>query len=249
MKESKISILIPTYYRTTLLQEALLSIIDQKYRDFEVIIVNDGEPKETEDKTIKAIKEITDELDYIYRYFYNKHGGIPVALNRAFSESKGDLITFMASDDKLLPDSLENRYEWMKIENADIIYTGAYIMDENGWRTYNEYNIAPPFDLEKLKQFDYINSGTLLIKREALKAVGGWDERFVNYAEDWDLLLRLAYSGYKFSRCPEFTYEYRYHQGQITNSADRDRLNNMVLERVRSGYYEKIRRIALPQDI
>ena len=235
----EISILIPLYYNN-FIESTLWSIEEQTFRDFEVVIVDgqsDPEKSETETKIMKLVEE----LSFGVTYEWYEKSNTPQALNRAFSLSKGRFITFCAHDDRLLPDALENRYNEIIASEGDVIYTCAYIIDENGYRIYNQYHIAPKFDLERFKQVDFINSGTLLIKREKLLEVGGWSEQFKNYAEDWDLLLKLAYSGCKFVNSSEFTYEYRIHPGQATNRAKRDELNNMVLERVRSGYYDQFR--------
>ncbi|MDD5011868.1 MAG: glycosyltransferase family A protein, partial [Phycisphaerae bacterium] len=95
----KISVCIPTYNREHLLKETLDSVFAQTYRDFEVVIVDDGSTDGT--------KQMLENGGYDVRYYWQKNAGDAATRNKLIELAEGKYISFLDSDDLLYPDALE----------------------------------------------------------------------------------------------------------------------------------------------
>ncbi len=121
------SIVIPTYNRALLLAKAVESIKKQTFKDWEVIIIDDG----STDNTAEVIKPyVTENI----RYIYQENAERSIARNHGVAESRGRYICFLDSDDWFLSDHLEKLYQ--SIEEHDypraMFYTGLYFYKDNG---------------------------------------------------------------------------------------------------------------------
>jgi glycosyltransferase involved in cell wall biosynthesis len=98
----KFSIIMPTYNRANLLPRAVASVLSQTYQNFELIIINDGSPDNTEE----VIKSFTDKR--IVKLKHEKNRGVYAGINTGLDSVKGEFITLLGDDDELYPDALEN---------------------------------------------------------------------------------------------------------------------------------------------
>ncbi|MDI9308976.1 MAG: glycosyltransferase [Limnohabitans sp.] len=99
---SLVSIIIPCYNQANFLEESLQSVLEQNYKDWECIIVNDGSIDNTEDVAKKWI-----DKDKRFKYFFKQNGGLSSARNYGVSKSNGDFIQFLDSDDLLNSEKLD----------------------------------------------------------------------------------------------------------------------------------------------
>ena len=182
----KISVIIPTYNRKEFCVEAIESVLNQTYRDFEVIVVDDG----STDGTAELIRnQYGDKV----RYFQKTNGGCASARNFGLRQAAGEYISFLDSDDRYLPEKLEDQSRILD-ENQDVgfVFSDSYSFDgekkklvrairpdKNGSITY------PLFMLT------YLANGSFLVRKKCLDATGYYDERF-RLNEDTDFLLRLS---------------------------------------------------------
>jgi glycosyltransferase involved in cell wall biosynthesis len=126
-RELTFSIVISTYNRAYVLSRALESISVQTFRDFEVIIVDDG----STDGTRSMVFQWTNMVEFPVRYIWQKNQGRHVAYNKAFQTAVGHFSVILDSDDKLSPDALEiflyigTRYLMMKKRNLPV--SKAYV--------------------------------------------------------------------------------------------------------------------------
>lgn len=110
------TIAIPTYNRVDLLPRALESLEKQTFRNFEVLVVDDG----STDSTKELMGEYLKSSSFQIRYFYQENGGKHTALNKAIEEGRGDLFLILDSDDWFLPHTLEKLYEtWTSLPKHD----------------------------------------------------------------------------------------------------------------------------------
>lgn len=127
--EELVSIIIPTYNRADTICTTVNSVIRQDYRPLEILIVDDG----STDNTYAMIKRLlchTNEL--VVKYIFQKNGGVSSARNRGINIASGQFISFLDSDDILLPRKISSQVKMMKKENADICYGNYYrTKDEN----------------------------------------------------------------------------------------------------------------------
>jgi len=186
----RVSVVIATYNRAHLLAHAIQSLCDQTFRDFEVIVVDDA----STDNTPQVIKEAFPVAGLRYMR-HEKNRGPSAARNTGIAVAKGKYIAFQDSDDQWLREKLEKQVAVIETSPAEVgvVYTGfwklrgkekTYIPDSRirqteGW-----------IDRELLKR-NFIGTPTVLVKKEVLEEVGGFDER-LRYLEDWDLWIRLA---------------------------------------------------------
>lgn len=119
--EKLVSIILPCYNSDKYIVDAVESVIDQIYQNWELLIVNDGSTDRTEDKILQF-------KDPRIRYFKQKNQGVSSARNLALSEMRGELFCFLDSDDKLSKDSLLNRV--IKFEDPSISFVDGIV---NTW--------------------------------------------------------------------------------------------------------------------
>lgn len=180
-----ISIIIPVFNGAKTLGDTLNSIENQTFRDFEVIIVNDGSTDATIATFERFYKQKKLKNDY---YFINqKNKGAPSARNRGFKEARGKFLFFCDADAVLRKDALEKMMNALD-SNKDLAY--AYSSFLWGKKLFKLW----PFDAERLKKMPYIHT-MALIRREAFPATG-WDEN-IKKLQDWDLWLTMLEAGHQ----------------------------------------------------
>jgi len=186
----KVSIIIPTYNRRKALQRAIQSVLDQTFKDYEILVVNDNSTDDTADYLstlkIKALRSI--HLDR------NQGGGF--ARNQGINESTGDYIAFLDDDDAWEPTKLEEQVSLLSTGGAGLCRTGFNLFAQDG--TFIKYVFyRPKFnDLFKSILYDNFLGGTssLLVKRTPVKAINGFDPE-LPALQDWDFFIRLFKNG------------------------------------------------------
>lgn len=110
-----ISVIIPVYNREKTIKRAIMSVLNQSYRDMELIVIDDG----STDNSANVIQEIRDER---LKYVYQPNQGACAARNHGIDIAKGDYIAFHDSDDIWLPEKLKIQYEALLANKADVIF-------------------------------------------------------------------------------------------------------------------------------
>jgi glycosyltransferase involved in cell wall biosynthesis len=211
----KVSIIVPTYNRAHLVTETIDSILAQTFKDFELIVVDN----ESTDNTDEVIKSYTDGR---IRYFRNQNNGL-VAVNRNYGINKanGEYIAFCDDDDLWMPEKLERQVKLLDLnKELGLVYSDSYIMDENG--NLERYTLLSSSKLfrgnvfDKLFQMNFIPMLTVMIRREVLSRVGGFDPKYI-IAQDYDLWLRIA-EHYPIDFTEEPLAKYRIHGGSVSRN-------------------------------
>jgi len=206
----KISIIIPTYNRADLLIQAIESALYQTYKDFELIIIDDG----STDNTYEVIKSFSSTR---IRYFYIHHSGVSAARNTGINESSGEFLTFLDSDDHFLPNKIQMQLQVFS-NNQSLGLVAC------GWREVriNNHNIrevkpwinVPNLNLESWLFGCPAGAGVIMVKREWIDLIGGFDTNLIAH-EDWDLGLRLSNAGCEMTWCREVLVEASIHDNNI----------------------------------
>ena len=188
-----VSVIIATYNRADLLREAVVSVLEQTYTNFELIISDDG----STDNTKKVVSGFQDSRIV---FLGLNHSGIPaVTRNRGIDASKGEYIALLDSDDLWLPCKLERcLYHFNMNPSLGLFCSNEYLLNSE----------APPSDqksllqkraedqyvtFERLFEGNPVSTSTVVIRKECLLQVGKFDESFDFYAvEDWHLWARIA---------------------------------------------------------
>ena len=122
-----VSIITPNYNSEDFIEETLLSIIAQTYKNWELLIVDDC----STDKSMNIIKKYSLLDNRINIFNLKKNSGAAIARNKAIKESKGNFIAFLDSDDLWLPEKLEKQLVFMITNNYNLTYTSYSIITNN----------------------------------------------------------------------------------------------------------------------
>jgi len=206
-----VTVIIPTYNSAKYITEAVDSVLAQTYKNFEIIVVDDG----STDDTDEVLKPYMDKIIYIKK----KNGGPASARNRGIESSSGEFIAFLDADDVWLPEKLERQVEFMKNNpEVEIIFTKVANYEDPENQTLGRINIKDGYIFDQLlKRGNFINASTVLLKAECIKNKELFDEdkRLIS-VEDYNLWLRLARKC-KFAYLGEATTRYRYGGGLTEN--------------------------------
>lgn len=162
---NKVSVIIPTYNRSKLVKEAIDSVLNQTFKDFELLIVDDGSADDT--KTI--IEQYGDKLSY----YLTKHKGVSAARNFGIKKSCGEYLTFLDSDDLWKKDKLKKQIQFFdKNPEAKICYTDE-IWYRDGVRVNpRKKHYKPSGDVFlELLPFCRISASSIMVKREIIGAL------------------------------------------------------------------------------
>ena len=217
MNESmpKVSVIIPTY-NSKYIAETVQSALEQTYKDFEVIVVDNG----STDNTYEIVTQIIDER---VEYLYQENRGVNNARNVGVQVSKGQYICFLDADDSWLPWKLAMQVKTLdSYPLAGVVYTDMLLLDEF---TSKEIGLflprvkkEPPPDKVQDKLIDcfFGHSSSLMIKRMVFEKVGMFDETLKN-CQDYEWLLRAA-KLFEFEVVPLPLVKCRIHRGQLSGN-------------------------------
>lgn len=183
------SIIVTTYNRPELLKDALNSIAQQSFKDFEVILVNDnGDP----------VESLLADYEYPVTYVrQGRNGGPAAARNTALRLARGRYVVYLDDDDLYLPDHLDALAAGLAEHPDTVVYTDALFVEETitaGKRTEVSRAQRYPheaYSRERLLVNNYIPVNTFACPRALALAVGDIDESLAGL-EDWDFLMRLS---------------------------------------------------------
>jgi glycosyltransferase involved in cell wall biosynthesis len=182
-----ISVIIPAYNCAETINETIDSVLSQTFIDFELLIINDG----STDATLNVISQVKDLRIKVFSY---TNAGGNVSRNRGINHAVGEFISFLDADDIWTPDKLATQLQALK-ENptTKVAYSWTDYIDENGKFVSSGTHISLNGNVyEQLLVKNFLENGSNpLICKDALLAVGGFDESLVA-GQDWDMWLRLA---------------------------------------------------------
>lgn len=204
-----VTIGVASYNNARFIGETLDSIAAQNYPNLEVFIHDDASTDHSV-AVIDAWMQKHPELS-VQLMTYSTNAGICVGLNRMLQASKGDLISFIASDDRYLPDFVSNRVKAFTKYGPEtgIVYSRSWLMDEQGQRTGQELRPMWPSgwifkDLCTL-QNSFCKPFTSMVRRTVYDAIGGYDENLL--FEDMDFFFRVSKEfRIEFIECPDTEY-------------------------------------------
>ncbi|VXD10318.1 glycosyltransferase family 2 protein [Planktothrix paucivesiculata] len=217
---ARVSVIIPTYNQDTYISEAIDSVLNQTYQDFEIVITNDG----STDQTLQIIQE---KQDPRIRYFSFSHNqGVSIAANHCIHQAKGELITILDSDNIFLPDKLEKQVNFLdKNPEFDAVFTHTIIIDKDGnFHPGKESSFQQLFAQKNKNRFQWLNSffysdnslcnTSVLIKKKCYNQVGLYDPR-LRQIHDLDFWIRLCLKS-EIHILPEPLVLFRFHDHNIS---------------------------------
>ena len=181
------SIVIPLYNKELSIGDTIVSVLNQKFKDFELLIINDG----STDKSLDVVKTIK---DHRIRIIDQKNQGVSSARNRGVNESLYDFIAFLDGDDIWKNNHLEVLYKMhQEFSDASVFVTSFdYSNDRAIFRNKRVKEVSKVENyFEEAITENIITSSNVLVKKNAFKVVGLFNEN-IKYGEDLDLWYRLA---------------------------------------------------------
>lgn len=212
----KVSIIIPAFNKYNLTKKTINSIIDQTYKNIEIILINDGSTDDT--------SKLENEFKDIIKYYYTKNCGASASRNLGILKSTGDYLAFIDCDDIYLPTKLEKSINILKLNpDYDFLYTDVFLIDKNDEHINYEYkplnHPGSGYIGKKILLSDFtITNSTLVVKKKCFEIIGNFDES-IFIAADRDILLRLAFKFKAFYVAEKLT-GYRVGSGNIFKDID-----------------------------
>ena len=214
----KISVVIPVYNGSKYIEETLNSVLNQSYKDFEIIVIDDGSTDNT--------SEIVNRFPSPVRLIQNKHNGKSFSRNIGIRAARGELISFVDADDLWMPNKLEVQIEYLKNHpEFEWIYSDCYIFEGSSEHIVDIWSrtakkIYSGNILKQLLNDCLIPSPTPMVSRRIFDDVGFFDETFLRHQpEDWDMWLRIA-SRYPIGSINEPLALLRKHENSLTAKED-----------------------------
>lgn len=196
-----VSVIIPCYNYGGYLEPALRSVLGQRYRPLEVLIVDDG----STDSSVERARVLAKRHKEV-RVIARPHKGRSATFNAGIRAAKGAYVVKLDADDKLHPEFVSRLVGVLESKpELSYAYTNARMFGSE-----QSVVFCQPYDAKKL----FYSSGffaTSLFRREVFEKVGGYDEA-METAEDWELYLRCAERGLRGFLVPEVLFYYRRHK-------------------------------------
>lgn len=230
---ARVSVIVPVLNGARWLREALESVIDQTMDDFEVIVVDDG----SDDGSPDIARSMGGLDESRIRVLEFDHGGLATARNRGMERARGHYFAFLDSDDAWLPHHLETAMAAFEHDpDLGLVHANIQRVDENGaaievprrhWDTEED-----AFEVIALRH-EHVSCPTVVVAREAIDAVGGFDERFNGLGcEDRDLWLRIS-ERFRVRYIDQVTARYRMHASSMSVNRERmDRARRLLIAKL-----------------
>lgn len=227
MSEPAISVLMPAFNAEKYIAEAVNSILTQSFRDFELIILNDG----SDDHTKEILDNIVD--DRVACIHLDKNQGLVNARNNLVSAARGRYIAFLDADDVALPNRLQTQLSFLESGVADVCggaYDAIYQVTGNRKPSKQRYSDA---DIKALLTvYSPLCNPAIMGKAEVFK---GHPYRYgKDSAEDYSLWVDLALANYRFANVREKLILYRIHADQTTQT--KTTITNTIFAKSRDEY-------------
>ncbi|MEQ1636923.1 MAG: glycosyltransferase [Methylococcales bacterium] len=264
-----VSIIVPCYNHEKYVTKTIESIVNQTYKNIEIIVLDDG----SSDNCPILLEALSKQYGFYYEHQKNK--GLPATLNKAIRLAKGEFISIIASDDIMALDKINLMVnEFKNLDNDYAVTCGdvKFIDSDGNEISINLYNFTldtlvscqtfSMHDLDVLKKFgeyaklikdNHISAVSALIKKQALIDVGLYEEYI--FIEDWNMWLKLS-KQYKFKYIDKVVAFYRVHDSNSITylnarlSMDKIKIlerekhycaEKRLLKTWRHSYYEAIR--------
>ncbi len=227
MSTPAVSVLMPVHNAERYLREAIESILNQTFRDFEFVVVDDG----STDRCPGILRDFASR-DSRIRILSRPNTGIVGALNDGLALCSADLIARMDADDIALPQRFAEQIRYLN-EHPDCVLVGSRVLlidRENApIRQWVDELTHDEIDRAHLARGWPVVHPTVMMRRQALNQLGGYREQYATL-EDMDLFLRLAEIG-RLANHPMVLLKYRQHFNSIchTNSNRQSSLRDAIL--------------------
>jgi glycosyltransferase involved in cell wall biosynthesis len=243
-KNPKISVIIPFFNQGEFLAQTLESVFSQTFKDFEIIVIDDGS---TDAEALRVLDEVEKKYPEI-EIIRQKNGGPANARNSAVKISRGEFFLPLDADDTIDPTMLEKCLDVIsKDPKLGFVYTYTHFFgnEDSVWKN-PQYNFF---------EFLWANSATVsgLVRKKAWEEIGGYDKDEKNKYEDWEFWINIGKHGWFGKVLKEPLFNYRKHGGSRLGVAElgHDAAVKYIRTKHRDLYskesLEKIKKVWKPQ--
>jgi glycosyltransferase involved in cell wall biosynthesis len=208
----KISVVIPCYNQSSFLARSVSSVVSQSFKEYEIIIVNDGSTDNCVD-VVKSLQKRFNKEKIIL--IDQKNMGLSAARNAGIRVASSEWILPLDADDYIKPKMLELCYKKAKDKDADVVYTDVYLMREG-----LNHKMKLEMDLILFKRNCLVC--TSLFKKSMWEEVGGYHEGMKNGYEDWDFWLSCIENDAVFEKQDGYLFVYDNTRESMSSSAYRN---------------------------
>lgn len=198
-----ISIVTPSFQSGNFLEETIKSVVDQEYPSLEYVVQDGG----SDDDTVSILEKYEKQLK---TWESKSDKGQAHAINLGFDKVQGDVMAWLNADDLLLPGTLDYIDKYFQANpQVDVVYGHRVLIDADS----NEIGrwVMPPHCHHTITWHDFIPQETLFWRKSIWEKAGGRIADEMQFAMDWEFILRLRAVGANFVRLPRFLGAFRVH--------------------------------------
>lgn len=207
--EPLVSIVLPVYNGEKFLDISIKSCLEQTYKNWELLIIDDGSSDNSE-----RIARKYSEQDCRISYFRNSENlKLPRTLNRGFSLANGKYLTWTSDDNYYRPEAIKKMVSTLEETGAGFVFAACSIINENGDRIAE--NRAPKEYRHAIWDYDFVGA-CFMYTREVYERIGEYDPNMF-LCEDYDYWLRI-FARFEVEYIDEDLYAYRQHEGALSQT-------------------------------
>jgi len=239
----QISVVIPSYNSAAFIEKALLSVCQQSYRQFELIISDDG----SSDNTLQIAKTFLNKYsDIQHQLLANQHTGASGARNSGIQAAQYDWVAFLDSDDYWAMDKLEKSVTALQVSQANVVFHNEIFFEDNTEQQHPvdyvgryDPSISPFLALFRK---NFLSPSSIVLAKSLLLDVGMFDTE-LQYAEDYDCWLKIALLP-DINLCPldEYLTYYFVRTGSLTSNT-KARLHGLLI--IFERYQKDVQRLSV----
>jgi glycosyltransferase involved in cell wall biosynthesis len=236
-----ISVVIPCYNDGAFLPETIARLREQTFKDFEIIIVNDGS---MDLQTLQVLHDLSQQNITV---LHKANGRMSSARNHGVKHAKGVYIAALDADDYFHPTFFEKAIKVLE-EESNVAVVTSYI------QLFGEFNkLSKP---RGGNEYNFLFSNQCpacaMVRKSSWDAVGGYDEAMVNGYEDWEFYIRITQSGWTVHVIPEKLLFYRQTQKSTHKNytlTNRPQLVSYIVDKHRDWYLEKLKELITNEQV
>ena len=213
----RVSVIIPTYQRPMFLREAIGSVLNQTFQDFELIIVDDA----SNDNTRELVRSFTDKRIYYLCHENNKGGS--AARNTGIRNAEGEYIAFLDDDDEWLPEKLGLQVDLLDNRPPEVgcVYTGYQRVDRVSGEVLPPVTPTKDGDLSRaLLARNWVGlTSSVLLRKQCFERVGLFDANLPSQ-QDYDMWIRIS-KEYQFIHISKPLLIHNFHNDRLSNNPEK----------------------------
>jgi glycosyltransferase involved in cell wall biosynthesis len=215
----RVSVIIPSYNCDRYLKRAIDSASAQTYKDYEILVVDDGSTDDTKDVAMQYGRKVT--------YLYQQNRGVSAARNHAISKASGELLAYLDADDMWYPEKLERQVAFLDAhQECGMVHSEMSVINEQDEvlhvRFYEETKRSVPqgYCVQQLLMRCHIQTLTVVERRSSFDRVGGFDDR-LPIVQDYLHWTMIAAEGQAVGYLAEPLGKYRWRTGSLIGNYPR----------------------------